>query len=132
LRLQRLRARAAIPGAPVDRDDRPPLLAGAVAEGARRRDLPRLLREVRELARGGRLLRLPGDPPEPRAADAARPRGSRLHGGRDLPGRAEPPPRGARRRSEPPLRDRRAADAARVLWPDDGRVAPPPPRPGGD
>jgi cyclopropane-fatty-acyl-phospholipid synthase len=56
-----------------------------------------------ELGEARQLLRLPGHPAQPRAAQPEGPRGPEVHRRRDLPGRPQPAPRGAHRRREPLL-----------------------------
>ena len=106
-------ARREVRRARLDRDDRPPLLAGAGAPGHGGRALPRVLPRRRTWVKPGACFgfqailrnRVPAQPQGPR--------GPRVHRRRHLPGRPEPAPRGARRGGEPVLGDPRAPHPAR-------------------
>ena len=112
--------------AAVDRDDRPPVLAGAGAQGLAidiyRDYFKHCASWVKPGACFGFQAILRNRVPRNRAG----PRGPAVHRRRDLPRRPQPAARRARRRRQPVLGDRRAEDPARALRQDHRRVAAPP------
>ena len=111
LRLQGPRARGEVRRGHLHLHDRPPVLARRGAAGQGGRHLPQVLQEVHQWTAPGAWFGLQHILRNRVPARQEGPGGRPLGHARDLPGRAQPAPRGSRAGGQPVLGDRRDAHA---------------------